>query len=617
MSTIPAPPTTRPADATWRRRFTTDRIWVARVATRNPGRGLVISTQGDLPPRLNAWAVTTGDLRPAAGDGEGVGFAAIDPPGEYLYFLTDTGGDELGHLCRVPFGGGTVEDVTPDLPPYTLRGIGFSADGRTVMLNPINADGFGVHAVDVSGEHFRSRLVYRDTWETWGALSSADGDLVSCWSTAKASGIRQHTLLVFDAASAELVGELDDGREAGVSGVAFSPVPGDSRLLAQTTRSGFVRPLVWNPRTGRRDDLELADTGDVVPIAWSPDGRAVLLCQPGGAQRLHRFDLDAGTDRPLNHRAGTYFNELLGGPSFPTPDTIVGVCETALTPGGIVEIDAHDGHLRRVLVDQPAAPKAHPWRSVVFPSADNTPIQAFVATPDGDGPFPTIVEMHGGPHLSVNESYQAGAAAWVDNGYAWISPNFRGSSGFGRAFREQIWGAMGAKELDDMAAAREFMVRQGIADPDLVFAHGTSYGGYLTLLAVGRQPDLWAAGLAIAALADLAAAFDQCSDALRGALTGWMRGTPTERPEAYAKSSPITYAADVRVPVFVAQLENDTRTPSGQLRNYEKRLTEHGKQIEVAWYGGGHMSYTPATVLSIYERMFAFAAKVIAQTQGR
>src|SRR5262249_47248292 len=152
-----------------------------------------------------------------------------------------------------------------------------------------------------------------DSWETWGSILSADGSLVACWSTARAGGIRQHTLLALDARTGERVGELDDGRESDVVGVAFSPTAGDGRVLARTTRFGFVRPVLWDARTGERPGLAVAADLDVPPIGWSPDARAVLLCETGGVQRLHRFDLDTGADRVLDHPPGTYFDEIEGG----------------------------------------------------------------------------------------------------------------------------------------------------------------------------------------------------------------------------------------------------------------------------------------------------------------
>jgi dipeptidyl aminopeptidase/acylaminoacyl peptidase len=196
-----------------------------------------------------------------------------------------------------------------------------------------------------------------------------------------------------------------------------------------------------------------------------------------------------------------------------------------------------------------------------------------------------------------------------------MSVNFRGSTTFGRDFAERIWGQTGRWELEDMVAARAWLVEQGIARPDQVFITGGSYGGYLTLYALGRRPDLWAGGMAVAAEGDLVTSYHEASDALRAAIAGWMRGTPQERPEAYAASSPITYATAVTAPLLVIQARNDTRTPPRQLENYQHRLLELGKEIEVDWFDGGHLSIGPQLWISFQERMLDFANRVRTRIQ--
>jgi dipeptidyl aminopeptidase/acylaminoacyl peptidase len=598
------------ADIRWRQRFTAPQIWDAKLAGNRPDRGLVVSSQDGTAIQLFAWEVDSGRLTALTDAKYGVVTGWIDPAGEFVYYLHDEDGSELGHLVRVPFEGGPPQDVTPGMAPYTLRGVGFDGSGGTVAFNPVNADGFALYTVGVTPQIGEPRLLHRDSWETWGALLSARGDLAACWSTARAGGVRRYTLLAFDTATGEQVGELGDGR-ATVVGVRFCPVDGDGRILAGTAESGFTRPVVWDPRSDDRQHVTLDElTGDVEPMDWSADGRRLLLCQLAGAQRLHVYDLDAEEPRALSHPHGTYVNPITGGVGFGAGGAIVGLREVAERPGEVVELDPSTGQQRRVLLAAPDAPPGRPWRSVTFESGDGTAVQAWVATPDGTGPFPTILETHGGPHYTANEAYDPSAQFWLDHGYAWISVNYRGSLGFGRDFAEQIWGDLGHRELADMVAARDWLVAQGIARADEIFLFGGSYGGYLTLFGLGKRPDLWVGGMAIAADADLAGCYEHSSDALRAAVAGWMRGTPAERPEAYARSSPITYAADVAAPVLVIQFRNDTRVPPQQMEGYERRMRELGKDIEVVWLDGGHQSGGPDTWVRCHEKMLEYAERV-------
>ncbi len=143
------------------------------------------------------------------------------------------------------------------------------------------------------------------------------------------------------------------------------------------------------------------------------------------------------------------------------------------------------------------------------------------------------------------EEFSPEAQAWLDHGFALLSMNYRGSTTFGRAFQQQIWGDLGHWEVEDMAAARDWLMREGIAQPDQIFPSGWSYGGYLTLLALGRRPELWAGGMAGVAVADWAILYEDSSETLGAMRRAMFGGTPTDKPAQYAASSPITYVERV------------------------------------------------------------------------
>ena len=169
-----------------------------------------------------------------------------------------------------------------------------------------------------------------------------------------------------------------------------------------------------------------------------------------------------------------------------------------------------------------------------------------------------------------------------------------------------------------MAAARDWLVAAGIAHPDQILLTGWSYGGYLTLLALGKRPDLWAGGLAGIAIADWAMLYEDSADFLKGYCAAIFGGTPTEKPDQYAISSPITYAARVNAPVLIIQGRNDARTPSRPIEVYEARLRELGKRIEVYWFETGHAGAFMDTEQAIrhQERMLTFAQRVLPDAAG-
>ena len=102
----------------------------------------------------------------------------------------------------------------------------------------------------------------------------------------------------------------------------------------------------------------------------------------------------------------------------------------------------------------------------------------------------------------MSDNFDASSQAWHDHGFAFLTVNYRGSTGFGREFQEQINGDVGHWELEDMLAARRWLIEQGIAHPDRILLEGGSYGGFLTVWALSQAPDLWAGGVAPVAIVD-------------------------------------------------------------------------------------------------------------------
>jgi len=166
-----------------------------------------------------------------------------------------------------------------------------------------------------------------------------------------------------------------------------------------------------------------------------------------------------------------------------------------------------------------------------------------------------------------------------------------------------------------MAAARDWLIEQGIARPDAILLTGWSYGGYLTLLGLGKRPELWAGGMAGIAIADWAVQYEDSADTLRGYQRALFGGTPEEKPEQYAASSPITYAERVSAPVLIIQGRNDTRTPARPIEMYEQRMKAIGKDIDVRWFDSGHLGSFAQVEQSIQfqEWMLRFAYRVLGQ----
>jgi dipeptidyl aminopeptidase/acylaminoacyl peptidase len=601
--------------APWKRRFTAPVLFGAHVARENPKRGIVISNKANHVFQVYDWDIPANAITQVTHKPGGLFQVVLSPDGQYVYYLDDQKGDETGHFVRIPFEGGDPEDLTPNLPPYVvsqeseLYGLTISGSSRVLGGVVAHSNAYHLYCIDIGAGNAigEPRLLYSSPKLAISPVLSDDGE-VAVIAVTERTGTLQYTLMAFDVRSGKRLGELEDGPGASLDLCAFSPLPGDLRVLATSDSSGNTRPLLWNPRTGEYHHLPLQDLdGDIRPLDWSADGKRLLLCQIRQAvQHLYLYDLESGDVRALQHPSGTY-TQVQFGPG----DTIVACWQNANHPACIIELNGETGQQQRILISADTVPAGQPWRSFTFSSTDGETIQGWLCVPEGEWPFPTILETHGGPNAVTVERFDAACQAWVDHGFAFASINYRGSTTFGKHFLEQIWGNPGDLEIEDMVAARKWLVDQGIARQDQVLLTGRSYGGYLTLQALGKYPELWAGGMGGIAVADRTLQYQYSSDKHKGFIAALFGGTPDEKPDQYRKSSPSTYVDRVNAPVLLIQGRNDTRCPARQIEVYEEMLRARGKHIEILWFDSGHGSRSADDRIATQERMLQFAYQAL------
>ncbi len=598
-------------DAIWKQRFRAPALLWTDVARAAPTRGLAVTNQSGVY-QLYAWQVPAGQLRRLTHRPSGKMSGLLSPDGRFIYYLDDQSGNEIGHVVRVPFEGGELEDVTPTLPPYSSNHWGLSLAGNRLALNVVTRDGFHLYAIDLdeTGALSPPRLLRHSALYAAGPLLSRDGGL-AVWHITERTRTTRLSLAALNADSGRVAGELWDGPDSNVVGVCFSPLANDARVLASSNRSGVHHPLIWNPLTGERADLPIELDGELRPLDWSMDGQSLLMSQfSRAAQQLYRYDLNSGKLTRLNHPPGAFGQ---WSTAYFAGAEIFAHREDSTHPLRLAALDMETGAETRTVLTAAEVPPSHAWQSVILPSSDGQMLQGWLGLPDERerGPFPAILHMHGGPFSEMTEAFSPSAQAWIDHGLAFLSINYRGSTTFGREFQDKILGAPGRWELEDMVAAREWLVEQGIALPHQILLTGGSYGGYLTLLACGRHPDLWAGGIAQRAIADWAVCYEDEKDTHRGMQAALFGGTPQEKAEQHAVSSPITYAESVQAPVLVIQGRNDTRTPARQMENYVARMQSLGKSIEIHWYAAGHMEMTVEQGIENMELMLRFAFRIL------
>jgi dipeptidyl aminopeptidase/acylaminoacyl peptidase len=561
----------------WERRFRAPQVTFPGWARDAPDR-LVFASNVTGSWQVWAWDRERDHRRQVTDHPIGVMHAVLTPDGEHVVWFHDDSGDESGRWVWVPFDDPSRRPTA--LAPDLIDGwsAGLALGDCVSVIGTAHGDRYDVHAVRPDGT---TELLYQHVEDVSVGRISRDSALVSLEHSEHGDSIHR-ALRVLDLRTGETQGDQWDGSGFGLRGVAWSPMTGDSRLAIEHEREGRARPGCWDLSTGERRDLEVSLPGDVSVAGWWPDASALLLVHDyDGRSALHRLDVATGRLQSIG-----------------TPE---GAIEAArVRPDGEVWFQWASGSdppvVRNALGDVVLAPQGdraphgEPYRSWSFRNPHDQRVHGFVTAPRGGGPFPLIMQVHGGPTWAYTDSFMPDVQAWVDHGFAVAMVNYRGSTGYGIEWRDALIGNPGFPEVEDVVAGLDDLVGSGVADPDRAVLLGRSWGGYITLLGLGRTPERWIAGVAVVPVADYPVAFVDEAPQLQAYDRALFGGTPDDVPDLYVERSPLTYVDRVRAPVVIIAGTNDSRCPIRQIENYVDALRSRGGDVEFHTYETGHGS---------------------------
>ncbi|MFI8536276.1 alpha/beta hydrolase family protein [Streptomyces aquilus] len=599
------------------------------------GRRAVETRYVDGLPQIVACDLTTGQRRQATTAPLGVETAAIEPDGHGLWWFDAAPGGQ-GRWLRGPFEGGHARPALDGVPAGRMHGLAF--DPRSGLA------AVGVGVADCSRYYLgrpgeRARLVAEEPGYAVVVGLAPGGRLL-----ATAGGPAGPAVRLWSPASGVLVdaipGAAGDGDGGAVWALGFRPDLTTARpeLLLILERAGRYTLAFWRQGEGIRTHGpgSALDFDTEITACWYGPGRTALVQQDrAGRSRLLRADLDRGTTTVL-----------------PTPEgTII---DFSCAPDRTVHcLWSRDGELPRPLICHPESPEGsesaeHPeppeglgrsdrpaysdrparsttasrgtapgkttgsGRSELWTRRPYGQIHSFVATPPGrragHRPWPTVFLVHGGPHTHDRDAYDARTEALVQAGFAVVRTNYRGSTGYGPRWRNDFGHRVGLAQLEDLAAVRGHLIDAGVSQPGRTGLCGYSWGGYLTLLAMGVQPRLWDVGLAVVPVADYTAAYRATTPALREVDDRLFGGTPEEVPHRYRAASPMTYVGSVRGPLFLAASADDEKCPPEQIERYLAALRRRDVPHRVQWLGGGHdVGRDPAGHAAAWAAMVRYA----------
>lgn len=366
-----------------------------------------------------------------------------------------------------------------------------------------------------------------------------------------------------------------------------------------------ARPLFAEPR----EHAEPAWGAGQRSYAWSPDGSELALCRnedgfgrlviaaPG---RRSARELSRGWHRALDWGAGG----------------IVCVRSGGVTPPQVVVLAAN-GSGRRVIARGPvggfeatglAEPKAVKWKS------GSATVHGLLWRPAYSPPTigtarPLLVMVHGGPTGQSLADWAPQVQALVQRGWSVLQPDYRGSTGHGRAYTQALAGRWGERDVADVAAGIRHAVKVGWADAAHIAIMGGSAGGMTALLVAAAHPDLVQAVVArypVCDLVDLAATTHRFESTYTFRLVGPL----PDAADIYRARSPISRATEIRAPVLLLHGDEDTSVPVAQSEALAEALRAAGTPVERHVYAGeGHGWARSATIADDFERVDGFLTR--------
>jgi dipeptidyl aminopeptidase/acylaminoacyl peptidase len=544
------------------------------------------------------------------------------PDGSAVIIAEDRGGDERVRLFAVDASPPHARRLlTDDAPAFFLRGGRMAPDGRTLVYaanrDPLTGgaiEPFLVYAHDVVDG--TRRVIARPLRAGTGApqLDDQGRQVLYTRKDRHPAGTQLWCVGIDGAGDREV---LDAGETAKVSGrwlsgsgraVVVAETATHKRVGIWSLAEGSVRWIVDDPARDVESAYPLKGHGGFVVVETVRAVTRATIHDADGVA-LPPFGGPPGTFMPLAPTAdgrwvGTFVNPH-------HPRDVVRLSKEF--PGAALSLSRGWPNTRLRPVDF-SAPESIAWHSV-----DGLEIQGWLTRARVQPSRGLIVQVHGGPtaHTEARISPFVQYMAWC--GFDVLEPNYRGSTGFGLAFRETIkqtgWGGL---EQDDIRTGIEHLIREGIAVPGRVGITGTSYGGYSAWCAITRwPPETVAAAAPICGMTDLVVDYETTRPDLRPYSEEMMGGRPDQVPARYRERSPVNFADRVRGALLIVQGARDPNVTPANVAAMRAALDTAGIVYDVLEFADeGHGILKPRNQRVLYARLAAFFGDAFAAARG-
>lgn len=525
----------------------------------------------------------------------------VSPDGNSIAFIVDYDGKEDYNLFVIPSSGGEPvclsEDLRINLPVFT-----WSPDSSKIALLADRSGNLNVAVIDVKT---KEADWLTDTSEIKMDLDwSGDGKWIAytCY-----QGHMSSDIYLINPQSRETV-NLTLGLGGENTGVAFSPdgkyaafssnARGDKNVVIMEIETRYSRwmPekkcertfLRWNHKADKFAYIENIDA-QLAVYEWDFPPKSARRINPSGflARNLKYSNDDSKIAIDMNQAVRTTEIFIKEQKSF-----------RKLTDSMVYGLESH-------LFSSP--------EHITYKSFDDLEIPALYYKPDTEDKFPVLVWIHGGPTAQHFNGWDPFIQLFLLNGIGVLAPNPRGSTGYGKEFEDKTYYDWGGGDLQDIAYAVEFLRQDPQVDADKIIAGGGSYGGYLTMMAVSKKPDLWAAGINIMGIVNLKTFYEETASWLQPYLTEkYGFKDPEEDIEFYTERSPINFVDSIKCPLLLLYGQNDPRVPIGELKQLSSKLDSNQITYEEEILAiEGHSLNRLESRLLVFEKMLNFIKKYV------
>jgi dipeptidyl aminopeptidase/acylaminoacyl peptidase len=563
--------------------LTTTRIM--DIAYSNDGRKFAYSSNAS--GRLNLWIMNTDGtgVRQLAKSDENQLNAVFTRDNSAVLYGQDRGGNEYFDIYAVPVDGGVPRNLT-NTPDVSETVDEFSPDGRLLAFDIKQKTS---PSVNLAVMEWPSGTVRELTHEmnpkaSWSENAwSPDGKFIYA---TRSIGIDDSEIYRVDAvtgASEELLKHAD---KVNVRISALSR-DGSTLLLTSNAKDGYDNVALFDLATRKLRWLTNTQWA-AFGVTFTPDDKGIVYLKNADGRVSIRF-LDLKTMRESERGVPEGLNYVLGVyPRFLPDGSILISHEDSSKTQEVYRLGTDDrftqiSHFANETLAHAVLPRS---QLVTYRSFDGMLISAFVWVPlnlKRDGTAAAVVMPHGGPSGQVVDSFNGRAELLASRGFVVILPNVRGSTGYGMQFQNANIKDLGGGDLKDEIAGVDFLKATGFIDPKRVGIWGGSYGGFMTLMAIGKTPGLWSAAVDEYGILNWMTMLEH-SDPLLQEYEKVLLGDPVKDRAIYENSSPLKYIRNETAPVLVLQGDNDIRVPREEAEQLVSVLKAEGRTIDSVFY---------------------------------